>query len=151
MESFGPVVLRWTVGALFVAHGLQTLAGAFGGGPLAMPSSEASAGALLVGGVGAVELGGGVLLVLGAFTRAAAVALGLRMAGALWTAQFAHGFVIDAATQQARGHGVEYSLVVLAALVCLLLTGPGALSIDGRRLRSAEAYAAGRARLRSRL
>lgn len=151
MESFGPAVLRWTVGALFVAHGLQTLAGAFGGGPLAMASSEVSAGTMLAGAIGAAELGGGALLVLGAFTRLAAVALGVRMAGALWTAQFAHGFVLDAATAQARGHGVEYSLVVLAALVCLLLTGPGALSIDGRRMRSAEAYAAGRARLRSRL
>jgi hypothetical protein len=42
---------------------------------------------------------------------------------------------------------MEYSLVIVAALVCLLLSGPGALSVDHSRLRSAESDAAGRARL----
>jgi uncharacterized membrane protein YphA (DoxX/SURF4 family) len=47
------------------------------------------------------------------------------------------------------GHGVEYNLVLIAALLCLTLIGPGAFSVDHRRERSAAAYAAGRARLRS--
>jgi len=40
-------------------------------------------------------------------------------------------------------------LLLIAALLCLILIGPGAFSIDHRRERSAAAYAAGRARLRS--
>jgi hypothetical protein len=38
---------------------------------------------------------------------------------------------------------------LIGALVSLMLTGPGAFSFDGRRARSAEAEAAGRARLRA--
>ena len=41
--------------------------------------------------------------------------------------------------------------MLIAALLCLILTGPGAFSIDHRRARSAQSYAAGRARLRWKL
>jgi uncharacterized membrane protein YphA (DoxX/SURF4 family) len=47
------------------------------------------------------------------------------------------------------GHGVEYNLMLIAALLCLALGGPGAFSIDHSRERSAASDAAGRARLRS--
>ena len=45
--------------------------------------------------------------------------------------------------------GYEYNLALIGALVALMLTGPGAFSVDGWRARSAEAEAYGRARLRS--
>ena len=48
-----------------------------------------------------------------------------------------------------QGHGYEFNLALIGALVALMLTGPGALSLDGRRARSAEARAYGRARLRA--
>jgi uncharacterized membrane protein YphA (DoxX/SURF4 family) len=44
--------------------------------------------------------------------------------------------------------GIEYRLVLMGALLCLSLTGPGALSIDEWRNSSAEAMRAGRARAR---
>jgi uncharacterized membrane protein YphA (DoxX/SURF4 family) len=50
--------------------------------------------------------------------------------------------------QASRGGGVEYTLVLLAALICLMATGPGAWSIDHARSQSFEAAARGRARAR---
>jgi CubicO group peptidase (beta-lactamase class C family) len=47
-----------------------------------------------------------------------------------------------------RGHGVEYALVLLGALLCLALGGAGDLSVDGRRLRQADSLALQRARIR---
>ena len=69
------------------------------------------------------------------------VATRLDMAVAIWKVHAAHGFFLPA--------GFEFSMVLTGALVSLMLTGPGAISIDGWRARSAEARAYGRARIRS--
>ena len=47
------------------------------------------------------------------------------------------------------GHGYEFNLVLIGALVSLMLTGPGALSFDRHRARAAETQAFGRARMRT--
>jgi hypothetical protein len=44
---------------------------------------------------------------------------------------------------------MELHLLLAGALICLLLTGSGSLSIEGRRERDAEEQAFARARLRS--
>lgn len=152
MESFGPVVLRVMVGAMFVAHGMQKLFGAFGGGGLEgtagyFESIGLAPGFALAVVVGVIEFAGGLMLIAGALTRYAAVALVAVMLGAIWKVHLANGFFMNWAVTAGRGHGVEYSLVIIAALLCLVLTGPGAFSVEHSRLRSAEADAAGRARL----
>ena len=70
------------------------------------------------------------------------------MAIAIWKVHYAHGFFLNWTAEQGRGHGVEYTLVLLAALICLALSGPGALSVDEWRSQTAEAEARGRARMR---
>ena len=156
MESAGPAVLRAVVGAMFVAHGVQKLFAMFGGGGLAgtaayFESLGLAPGYPLAVAVGTTEFIGGLLLVAGALTRYACAGLMLVMLGAMWNVHLAHGFFMNWAGAAGAGHGVEFHLVVLAALICLVLTGPGALSIDHSRLRSAEADAMGRARLRRKL
>ena len=99
--------------------------------------------------VGVTEFTGGLLLMAGALTPYAAVALTIVMLGAMWKVRLANGFFINWAMTPGVGHGVEYNLLLIAALLCLTLIGPGAFSIDHRRARSAEAYIAGHARLRS--
>jgi uncharacterized membrane protein YphA (DoxX/SURF4 family) len=47
------------------------------------------------------------------------------------------------------GHGFEFNMVLVAGLVCIIFSGPGALSVDAFRARSAESQAAGRARART--
>ena len=97
---------------------------------------------------GIVQFGGGLLLLAGALPRPAAIALSLLMVGGIWKF-YANGFFMNWDLVPGRGHGTEYYVILLGALICLMLTGPGALSIDGRRAESAAAEAAGRARLRA--
>lgn len=146
MQPYGPVVLRVTVGAVFVAHGAQKLFGIWGGGGLAdtagflaqLGLTPAFPLAVLVA---LVEFVGGLMLIAGAFTLYAAATLIINMAVALWKVHLAHGFFLPA--------GYEFVLTLIGALVALMLTGPGPFSIDGSRARSAEAEAYGRARLRA--
>jgi putative oxidoreductase len=154
MERYGPALLRLMVGIIFIAHGAQHLFGVWGGQGLAgtaasFDSIGLSPGYPLAVAVGVIEVGGGLLLVAGALTAYAAAALILVMLGAMWKVHLANGFFINWGMTPGVGHGVEFNLLLIAALACLALTGPGAFSIDHRRERSAQSYAAGRARLRS--
>jgi uncharacterized membrane protein YphA (DoxX/SURF4 family) len=85
----------------------------------------------------------------GIVTLAAAFALLVETAVAGWKIHLANGFFLNWTVAPGRGHGYEFDLVLVGALLSLLLTGPGALSVDGRRARDAESEAAGRARLRA--
>ena len=146
MQPYGPVVLRVVIGAIFVAHGAQKLFGAWGG-----PGLQGTAGFFAQLGlapamplammVGAAEFFGGLMLIVGVFTSFSALALATTMVVAVWKVHLAGGFFLPA--------GYEFNLALIGALVSLILTGPGAFSMDGRRARSAEAEAAGRARLRA--
>jgi putative oxidoreductase len=154
MQPFGPAVLRLAVGAVFVAHGAQKLFSlGGGGGPSATAAFFDQLGltpayplALLVG---LVEFGGGLLLMAGAFTLVAALALTADMAVAVWKVHGANGFFLNWTNVPGIGHGYEFNLVLVAALVSLIVTGPGAFSMDRRRAQSAESMVAGRARLRA--
>ena len=133
LPAYGPTVLRLALGAVFIAHGAQKLFGIWGGAGL----ESAATGPMVTG---LVEFGGGILLVLGALTVPAAFALTMATLLALWWVQplsSEQAFVLD------------FGLVRIGGLVCLMLTGAGALSIDGRRGVSAASEAAGRARLRA--
>jgi putative oxidoreductase len=146
MQPYGPAVLRVVIGAVFVAHGAQKLFGVWGGGGLAETAVFFTQAGLtpaypLAVLVALVEFAGGLLLILGALTLFAALALAINMAVAIWKVHAAHGFFLPA--------GFEYNLALIGALVALMLTGPGAFSVDGWRARSAEAEAYGRARIRS--
>jgi putative oxidoreductase len=154
MQPYGPLVLRLAVGAVFVAHGAQKLFGLWGGGGLSGTAAffgqlglqPAMPLAVLVGGV---EFFGGLLLIVGALTMFAALALAVNMGVALWKVHLANGFFLNWALTPGQGHGYEFNLTLIGALIALVLTGAGAFSIDHRRARSAEAEAAGRARLRA--
>ena len=136
MTGIGKLVLRATIGGYFVGHGLQKLTGSFGGHGLdgtgqffeqvgLRPGRE---NALLAG---AAEAGGGSLLALGLFTPAAVSALTGVMTNAIRHVHAQNGlWVTDG--------GVEYPVVILAALAALADSGPGRLSLDealGIRLR----------------
>jgi putative oxidoreductase len=137
------------VGGVFLVHGAQKLFGLLGGpgisgtakllGSYGLPSSTP-----LAVGVGIAEFGGGVLLILGSATLWVSLILLLDLGLTTWKAHFPHGFTLT----PAPGHQGELHLILAGALVCLLLGGPGAWSIDERRTEYAEAQARGRARMR---
>jgi len=121
--DWGLLIIRVALGAVFVAHGLQKMfvfghAGVAGMlGQLGLPFPGVSA-ALIT----AAELGGGLALINGAFTRVAAAILAFSMIVAIATVHLSHGFFAPM--------GVEYPLTLLLANVALVVTGGGAFSLD---------------------
>src|SRR5262249_43553067 len=74
---------------------------------------------------------GGILLVVGLWTRWAALANVPIMASAVFLIHLKQGFFLRPAGTGVGGY--EYALTVLAATVALVLLGSGAASIDGAR------------------
>lgn len=154
MRAYGLTALRLAIGAVFIAHGGQKLLGLWGGSGLAGTTAYfATLGlqpayplAILASGT---ELLGGVLLILGWGTLWVSLALAIAMGVAIWKVHYINGFFMNWNGTPGQGHGFEFNLVLIAALVCLMFNGPGALSLDEWRNQSAEAKARGRARARS--
>ena len=129
--KLGLTLLRITVGALFIGHGLQKLAGKFGGHGLeatgqAFESLGLSPGkthALLAG---TAETGGGALIAAGALAPLGASLLTGTMATAIQTI---HGPKGPWATEG----GYEYNLILMAAVFAITDAGPGPWSLDAAR------------------
>lgn len=161
MVGLGLLVLRLALAVVFVAHGGNKLFGLFGGpgiGPGGLSSTAAFFGTIglnppfVLAVVDAVlEFVGGILLVVGFLTRWVSLALAMAMGIAIWKVHFQWGFFLNWMAAPNRGQGVEFSIVLIAALVCLALSGGGDASIDGVNQRAADRNAAGRARLRGKI
>lgn len=125
---WSPLLLRLVVGAVMAGHGSQKLFGWFGGNGFDA-TANAFAGMGLKPGVvmaalaGGAEVVGGLLLILGLFTRLAALSTIAVMTVAIITVH-SGAFFLPA--------GMEYALTLLAASVVLLETGGGALSADSK-------------------
>lgn len=154
MHGWGLAVLRVAVGIIFVGHGARKLLGVWGGEGLegtaawldSLGLAPAYPLALLVA---LLETAGGLLLLAGFHTRVVAATLILYMLAAVWLVHLPHGFFLSLTLAPGSGYAIEFGLALIAALLCLVLEGGGVLSVDARRARSAEAEAAGRARLRA--
>ena len=153
MRAYGPTLLRLAVGIVFLAHGLQKLLGIWGGpgitGTVHMVQGLGFGyayplAALLI----VAEVAGGTLLALGWGTLWVTIALLVEMGIAVWKVHYQTGFFMNWSMVPGRVHGIEFNVVLIAALLCLMLTGPGALSVDDRQSQSAASRAAGRARAR---
>jgi len=119
------LLLRIVLGTVFVAHGWDKLmitgltgtAGQFS--DWGVPQPQLSAWLVM-----AVELLGGALLVVGLLTTLIAGLLALLMVAAVWLVHLDAGFFT------AHG-GVEYPVVMLAALIIIVVFGSGRVSLDG--------------------
>jgi len=159
MTAAGLLVLRVVVGVVLTVHGAHDLFGVFenpaiGHGGLSARSAQiASFGlspAMLFAVVlSIVQLGGGALLIVGGFARWVALVVAVAEGLLLWKDAARWGFFLNWMSDPVRGQGMEFLLVIVAALVCLFLTGPGAWSVDGFRRREAATRASARARLRT--
>ena len=161
MVGFGMLVLRLALAAIFIAHGGNKLFGLFGGpgiGPGGLSLTAAffsqiglQPAFLLATADAVLELAGGVLLIFGFLTRWVSLGLSIAMGIAIWKVHFQFGFFMNWMGAADRGQGMEFSILLIAALLCLAFAGAGELSIDGVNQRSAARDAAGRARLRGKI
>ena len=161
MIGLGLAVLRLALATVFIAHGANILFGLWPGPGIGTGGLDLTAQTFAALGLapafplavlaGVIEMVGGVLLAIGWFTRVAAPLLAIVVLVAIWRVQWAYGFFLNWLGAADRGQGFEYSLLLLAALICLGLTGAGEWSIDGQREASRASRQAGRARLRGKL
>ena len=126
--ELGILLLRVTVGLTLAAHGAQKLFGWFGGYGLTGTAGWLESVGFRPGRVhalmaGLVEVGGGLLLALGAATPLGAALVVSVMIVAAVIAHVKNGFFITSG-------GYEYNLVFGVAALAIAFTGPGAWSLD---------------------
>lgn len=122
--GFAPLVLRLILGFLIAAHGWQKLQAGpamFGQNleKLGVPLPELMAWVVV-----AVELGGGILLIVGFLTRLFALLLTINLVVAILLVKIKVGLIGE------MGAGMELDLAYIAGFVALLLMGPGSASLD---------------------
>lgn len=121
---------RVLIAFIFVMAGLDKISG-FEGTAAYMAAHGIPAAKALLPMVIVVELGGGVLLALGLWTRAAAVALALFVIGA--TVIFHAFWAVPAEQMQPQMIHFMKNLAILGGLLYVLAFGPGGWSVDARR------------------
>lgn len=125
-NSWGPVPIRLAVGLIMTIHGIGKLLSL---GPAALPIPKFTeflaglglpAAPLLAWIVALIEVGCGALVLIGLFTRIAALLLSLNMLAATLLVHLPEGF-----------SDAELTIVLFLASLSLVASGAGKLSING--------------------
>jgi putative oxidoreductase len=112
-------LLRIVTALLFIEHGTQKLFG--------FPETEMSPAFLSLPWLaGAIEVVGGVLVLIGLFTRPAAFIMSGQMAVAYWMAHAPQSFF-------PVENGGDAAILFCFVFLYIFVAGPGAWSLDGRR------------------
>jgi putative oxidoreductase len=119
--GLGLLILRVVIGLVFLLHGIAKLTHMDGTiaffTQVGIPMPHVAAWV-----VGLVETAGGAALILGVAVPVVALLLAIDMAVAILKVVLRKGFV----------GGYEFELSLLAALVCLMLSGPGIMAVQLR-------------------
>jgi putative oxidoreductase len=133
-QRIGLLSLRLALGLIFVLHAWMNVLGgqeSFLREMLAM--AGLSAPDLVVWMITALELLGGLALMLGMFTRVAALVLAVEMVVAVLLFHIRQGFLIIIAIPNVPlAYGFEYHIALIGGLVCLALAGPGEFALQNR-------------------
>ena len=118
-------IVRLIIGIIFIAHGYQKL---FQFGIDGVSQFLSKLGFPLPGFfaliLSLVEFLGGIALLLGIFSRWAALLIGIVMIIAILTVKIKVGLIAQ------EGAGMELDLAILANTVIILIFGPGNISIE---------------------
>jgi putative oxidoreductase len=133
-ESFGLLLLRISLGTIFIAHGSQKLFGAFGGYGLTatFKAFEEKLGIPPILTVLAIiaEFGGGIGVLCGFLTRLSALGIASVMAVAIYKVHAVNGFFLNIECVPGKGPGIEYNVALIGMALALVFTGAGAWAID---------------------
>ena len=131
-DEWAHVLIRVALGAILIPHGMQKLFGALGGpgmagfiGAMQKIGYSPEMVPILAWLIALLEFGGGVLLVIGLFTRPVALASLIFM---LEAARFHYGVGGFFWT----GRGNEYPMILAAISIYLLIRGAGPYSVDAK-------------------
>ena len=130
MKQWASVPLRIGLGVIFIAHGLQKVFGIFSGTGI-QGFSKMLSGLGFVPSifwaylVAYIELIGGILLILGIFTRLISVTFFIIMLTTIFKVHLGKGFFISSG-------GYEYSLFIALVCIALIILGGGKLNISER-------------------
>jgi putative oxidoreductase len=119
-QPLGLLVLRVALGLIFFSHGYPKLAHSAAGMQGFFVQHGLPGYFVYISGV--LEVFGAVLLVLGLFTRAAALLLAIEMGVAIWKVHSTGGYLAV--------HDYEFPLAVLAGSFALATVGAGLFSLD---------------------
>jgi putative oxidoreductase len=122
LQPIGLLGLRIALGIIFVAHGYPKLAHLRGGSQMQSFFVEHGLPGYFVYIAGVIETFGGGLLLLGLFTRAAALLLAIEMCVAIWKVHSGHGYLAV--------HDYEFPLTLATACFALATVGAGMISLD---------------------
>lgn len=125
-------IARLVLGLTFFIHGAQKMLGWFGG-----YGFHVTTGSFLQMGIPeplaflaiCIEFFGGFALVIGLFTRIAALGIIVNMVVAISTVHSNNGFFMNWSGTQ-KGEGFEYHLLAIALALVVLIKGAGAFSVD---------------------
>ena len=122
LRPFGLLVLRIARGVIFLSHGYPKLAHLRGGTQMQSFFVEHGMPGYFLYVSGVLETFGGGLLLLGLFTRGAALLLGIEMCVAIWKVHSGHGYLAV--------HDYEFPLTLGTACIALATSGAGSISLD---------------------
>lgn len=127
LEPLAWLLVRVAAGAMLIPHGAQKLFGLWGGDMAGTIAGFARLGLApaFAWYIGSLEFIGGILLVLGLFTRPAAVLVAGFMAVAVFHVHWPNGFFWTKA-------GFEYPLMWMMLALALAIRGAGPYSLDAR-------------------
>lgn len=135
LQAIGLLALRIALGIIFLTHGYPKLIRSSADMQQFFVQYGLPAQFVYIAGV--IEAFGGALLVLGLFTRPAALLLAIEMAVAIWKVHSGGGIMAV--------HLYEFPLALGAGCLALATVGPGIISVDegllgtgGRKSRAAK-------------
>ncbi len=120
LQPLGLLVLRLSLGLIFFSHGYPKLARS--GAEMQDFFVQHGLPGYFVYIAGVLEVFGAILLVLGLFTRAAALLLTIEMGVAIWKVHSTGSYLAV--------HNYEFPLAVLAGSFAVATVGAGLLSLD---------------------
>src|ERR1700739_1433302 len=136
IAQLGPIPLRLIVVARCMEHGIATAARGFDAFPAILQAMGLPAPHVLGWLTIAVEILGGLAVLLGALVPLASIPMAIVLLTAMFTVPLPYGFpsiklqAITAAGAQFGPPGYETDLLYLACLAALVLGGSGPLSVD---------------------